>query len=123
MYTITTTRYFDASHGLRNFKGSDEAIHPHRWRVDVVLASNTVDASGCVADFHDVDALIDNVVTPFRGKSFNDVLPFTDISPSAENISRYFFKMLSTKLNKNGVTVARVSVYEGEHHFASFWES
>ncbi|MBI4126144.1 MAG: 6-carboxytetrahydropterin synthase [Deltaproteobacteria bacterium] len=120
MYEITVTRYFTAKHGLRNFKGGDEPIHEHEWRVDVTLTSSTVDASGCVADFHDVDRAIDEAIAPFRNHSFNDIPPFDRVSPSAENIARHLFDALFPQLATGTCSLHRIAAWEDATHCATY---
>ena len=122
MYEICITRHFEASHGLRQLKGEYEPIHHHHWRMDVLIDAPKVDASGCVADFHEIDATIDRVIAPFCNRIFNDVPPLTITSPSTENIAHYFFGLLSKTINKDRLRVRRVTLWEEPHHSASYYE-
>lgn len=120
MFEIKVVRYVIASHGLRNYKGEDEPIHEHNWRIEVEAASEMLDESGCCIDFHEVDRALDSAMAPFKEKSFNSVSPFDQLSPSAENIAKHLFEVLSKALTTRRVWITRVTACEDDAHRASF---
>ena len=122
MFEVKVVRYVQAAHGLRNYRGEDEPIHEHHWRIEVEAASQVLDESGCCIDFHEVDRAFDRAMLPFKEKSFNDAPPFDELSPSAENIAKYLFEVLSEELTTDRVQITRVTACEDDAHRASYSE-
>jgi 6-pyruvoyltetrahydropterin/6-carboxytetrahydropterin synthase len=86
-FEITTTREFSAAHQLRIYDGSLEPLHGHNWRVKVAVASADLDSIGVVMDFHELERLIDAIITPWHNRHLNEVEPFITLNPSAENVA------------------------------------
>ncbi len=42
----------------------------------------------------------------------NDLAPFDEINPSAENIAKFFYDRVSRGIGANGVRVAEVKIWE-----------
>ena len=56
----------------------------------------------------------------------NDLKPFDEINPSAENLARYFFEQTSDQLHEmtsGRVRVKDCTVYETNTSFARYYES
>ena len=88
MFEITRERTFSASHQLRNYNGRCERLHGHNWRVKVCVASKTLDESGMVIDFHELDVMMQRAIERFDHRHLNDVSDFEVANPSAENIAQ-----------------------------------
>lgn len=123
MYELIVTRCYRIGHGLRNFKGADEPIHFHDWRIEVRIAAEKLDASGCAIDFHEIDALLDKILQPFVGKAFNDIPPFDRESPSAEKVAEYLYRSLADKINAPGRRLTSVTAGEDPEHCAAYISS
>jgi 6-pyruvoyltetrahydropterin/6-carboxytetrahydropterin synthase len=55
----------------------------------------------------------------------NDVAPFTELNPSAENLAKYFYEETGTRLKQvtNGrVSVKQVTMYETDTSNATYYE-
>ena len=122
MFSLEVTQRFYASHGLYDFRGEDEAIHEHHWKVVVFAEAETLDISGCAIDFHEVDHQLNQLLQPFQGGCFNGHAPFDVLSPSAENIAQYFFTALSKIFNNDRVRITRFTACEDDEHCASYSE-
>ena len=88
-FEIRTTRHFSAAHALRLYDGSLEPIHGHNWTVEVAVASPSLDPIGVVMDFHELERLVDEVISPWHNRHLNDAEPFANgkLNPSAENVA------------------------------------
>jgi 6-pyruvoyltetrahydropterin/6-carboxytetrahydropterin synthase len=86
-FQIRTTRRFCAAHQLRLYDNSLEPVHGHNWKVCVTVQSPKLDAIGVVIDFHELERLIDQIISPFHNRHLNEVPPFDQINPSAENVA------------------------------------
>ena len=86
-FTISTTREFAAAHQLRLYDGSMEPLHGHNWRVRVTVAAAKLDAIGVVMDFHELEQIVDRIISNWHNRHLNDVADFKELNPSAENVA------------------------------------
>lgn len=93
-YEITVRDEFSASHQLRLYDGTLEPIHGHNWTVFVTLAADQLDSIGVVLDFHVLERRLKKVISPFQDRHLNEVAPFTELNPSAENVALYISRSL-----------------------------
>jgi 6-pyruvoyltetrahydropterin/6-carboxytetrahydropterin synthase len=107
--SITTTTHFCASHQLRLYDGVMEELHEHDWGVKVTVAAPRLDEIGVVMDFHDLTRRLETILLPMRGRRLNDLAPFADRNPSAENVAIHLADSL---VLPPSVTLAAVEVWE-----------
>ncbi len=69
--------------------GVREELHGHDWRVTVTLRGPRLDEEDLLVDFHLVEALLRDVVSPFSGRTINGTPPFDRLHPTAERIAEY----------------------------------
>src|SRR5687768_16689846 len=116
-FEIATTRHFAAAHQLRLYDGSLEPLHGHNWRVKVTVSAPHLDAIGVVMDFHELERLVDEVVTPMHNRHLNDLPPFRSANPSAENVAVHVARSLRLP---DVVGLVSVEVWETEENSAVF---
>lgn len=117
-FQINTTRTFAAAHQLRLPDGSLEPLHGHNWRVKVTVSSPTLDAMGCVMDFHELEKLVDLILAPLHNRHLNEVAPFIDkLNPSAENVAFHIARSLALP---GRVRLERVEVWETNENSAVY---
>jgi 6-pyruvoyltetrahydropterin/6-carboxytetrahydropterin synthase len=112
MYEIIVEKHFDSAHFLRGYKGKCENIHGHRYTVRVRLKADRLNAIGLAYDFTDVKRYLAEIIARFDHTSLNDVPPFDQINPSAENIARTIYDELKLKLSGEPVTISAVEAWE-----------
>lgn len=112
-YHITVEAHFAAAHAIRLPDGSLETLHGHDWRVWVTVERAELDAIETVMDFHDLQALLETIIAPWRQQNLNDVPPFADgnINPTAERVAWYVADRLIDALPE-AVTLVDVKVEE-----------
>jgi 6-pyruvoyltetrahydropterin/6-carboxytetrahydropterin synthase len=98
MYVVCVEASYDSAHYLRNYKGKCERLHGHHYVVQVALATETLDKAGLAFDFVDVKRHLRALSEHLDHQNINDLPPFTDLEPSAENQARYFFDELKRRL-------------------------
>ena len=111
MFEVTVEQDFASAHALRNYKGACENVHGHNWKVQVVIAGETLDDAGMLIDFLDVKRMMDAIVARLDHQFLNDVPPFDVKNPSAENLAEHFFEKLAEGLS-GPVRVKEVKVWE-----------
>ncbi len=114
MFEITRERSFSASHQLRNYKGRCERLHGHNWRVRVTLSTASLDASGMVIDFHELDELMQKAIEPFDHRHLNEVSVFQKDNPSAENIAKAIGDSVRDDLEGRPIHMKHCDVWEND---------
>ena len=125
MFEITVEAGFSSGHYLRNYHGKCENPHGHNYRVLVTLAGAELDPSGLLLDFKILKTLLKPVVDYLDHQMINDLPPFTELNPSAENLARYFYQETSRQLiEKTGgrVQVKDCTIFETDTSFARYYE-
>jgi len=77
---------FPAAHRIRiDTAGTREPVHVHHWRVKVCFTAP--DCPHIAAA--DARAWVESWVTRHRGRSLNDVPPYDEVNPTAEEVARH----------------------------------
>ncbi len=137
MYYLKTSAAFDSAHFLSGYKGKCANIHGHRWNIEVLVSSETLNESGqcrgMVIDFGDLKkavrkladsldhALIyeegtlkEKTIEALNEENFK--LAAVPFRPTAECFARYFFQLLS----EDNIPVKSVTVYETPENCAVY---
>lgn len=125
MFEVTVEDSFAAGHYLRNYKGKCENPHGHNYKVRITLAGNQLDKAGLLLDFRELREVMRTVTDRLDHQMINDLEPFTEINPSAENLSKYFYEQTNAKLNtvtSGRVRVKAVTVFETDTTTATYSE-
>jgi 6-pyruvoyltetrahydropterin/6-carboxytetrahydropterin synthase len=97
-------------------------MHGHTWTVRAYWDFTALDASGMGVNFHDLKGALQlQVRDRFDHQHLNDIPPFDDISPTAENLAKEVFGLLSGSFD-TGSVLARVEVWEGPESCAAYRE-
>lgn len=123
MFEIAVEQTFAAAHALRGYKGKCEHIHGHNYRVRVTLEGEQVDASGLLVDFVDLKRLLRRSIEYLDHRFVNELPPFDQLNPTAENMARYFFDELERALGEEGfagVRLKEVTVWETDTSLATY---
>ena len=98
MYVVSVQSHYDSAHFLRNYKGKCEKLHGHRYVVELALATEQLDSSGLAFDFVDVKRHLRELTEHLDHENLNELFPFTEIEPSAENQARYIHDTMKERL-------------------------
>ncbi len=120
MWEISTETVVAAAHRLRDTTGEGERLHGHNWRIRAVVRATELDAPGWVLDFNHVAAVLRELVEPYEHAFLNEVPPFDDLNPTAENLARVVADALAIKLDDGRARVARVEVWENDACCAAY---
>ena len=108
MYVVSVQAHYDSAHRLRKYRGKCERLHGHRYVVEVALATEELDEAGLAFDFVEVKRHLRALADRLDHTNLNEIPPFTDIEPSAENQARYFYEELKKRLPEE---MARALLY------------
>jgi 6-pyruvoyltetrahydropterin/6-carboxytetrahydropterin synthase len=114
-YEVQVEAGFEAAHFLRQFRGGPEPLHGHSWRVEATLVSATLDEDGIAVDFGAAKQALQALADRFDTTLINDVPPFDETNPTAENVARHFLEALARRLADAPARVVAVTVHEGPH--------
>ena len=113
MFEVSVEQTFAAGHALRNYKGKCENVHGHNYRVRITIQGEQLDSTGLLVDFLDVKREMSAAIEYLDHNFINDLPPFDEINPSAENIAKYFYDRVRDGLEHGTpVRVAEVEVWE-----------
>ena len=125
MFEITVEAGFSSGHYLRNYHGKCENPHGHNYRVLVTLAGEELDEAGLLLDFKLLKTLLRPVVERLDHLMINDIAPFTELNPSAENLARYFYQQTAKQLEEmtgGRVRVKDCTIFETDTTTATYYE-
>jgi 6-pyruvoyltetrahydropterin/6-carboxytetrahydropterin synthase len=116
MYEVTVEAGFSSGHYLRNYHGKCENPHGHNYKVRVTLAGRELDQTGLLLDFKLLKNVLRPVIDRIDHQMLNDIEPFIQLNPSAENIARFFYDQTNQQLAE--ITAGRVRVKD-----CTIWET
>ena len=125
MFEVTVEAGFSSGHFLRNYKGKCENPHGHNYKVKVTLRGETLDQAGLLLDFRELKQVMRPVIERLDHQMINDLVPFTEINPSAENLARYFFAETNRQMDEmtsGRVRVKDCTVFETDTTSATYFE-
>lgn len=120
MYEVTIQQHFDAAHALRGYGGRCENLHGHRYQVAVCLTAEELDEVGLAYDFTKLrEVLQGKVLSRLDHTNLNEIYPFDQINPSAENIARFIYEQLADALPQ--AHIRWVQVWESPDAWATYY--
>lgn len=132
---------FDAAHRVPGHENKCKHLHGHRYEVELTCEAAHLDNLGRVVDFgvmknivgQWIDDNLDHNVILFLNDPLVDILNSSSATtrsvftmhaiPTAENIAELIFVTAGKLLQKCGVSVRNVRVWETPNCFADYYES
>jgi 6-pyruvoyltetrahydropterin/6-carboxytetrahydropterin synthase len=125
MYEVYVDESFAAAHNLRGYKGKCEDLHGHNYKVRVTLHGKELDRAGLLLDFKLLKQVMRPVIERLDHQMLNELEPFTELNPSAENIARYFYDQTNEQLaemTSGRVRVKDCTIWETDTTTATYYE-
>ncbi len=121
-FTVRVEARFEAAHYLREYRGISEPLHGHSYKVeaDVAAKGGVVDQDAIAVDFISAKRKLETLAKKLDYGCINDVPPFTEINPSAENIAAWFYRELSTAVADENAIVRAITIWEGPVNSVTF---
>ncbi|MDQ6678727.1 MAG: 6-carboxytetrahydropterin synthase QueD [Acidobacteriota bacterium] len=116
MFEVSIDEVFPAGHALRNYHGKCENVHGHNYRVRVTAAGPSLDGTGLLVDFAELKRLVRAVKERLDHQFLNDLPPFDEINPSAENIAKHFYDEIKPALSQ----LTEVKIWETDVSCATY---
>jgi 6-pyruvoyltetrahydropterin/6-carboxytetrahydropterin synthase len=95
-------------------------MHGHRYTIKVKVSAKKLNEIGLAYDFTDLKRHLDDILARYDHICLNDVKPFDNINPSAENIASAIYNELKEKLSAQDVTLTAVEAWETPEQGVSF---
>lgn len=118
-WELKVVKSFAAAHFLREYQGSCERLHGHNYRIEATIESNKLDKVGFVTDFRELKGMLKTLLDRLDHQCLNEIEPFDQINPSAENIACWISEGLNRQL-PDGIRVKKLAVWETEGCSAVF---
>ena len=119
MYLISVEDHFEAAHFLRGYRGKCEKLHGHRYKVVVRLEVNRLDKNGMAYDFTVLKRQLAATINRYDHRCLNDVSPFDNGNPTAENIAFTVYSELLPLIHKK-VKLDSVEIWESPESCAVY---
>jgi 6-pyruvoyltetrahydropterin/6-carboxytetrahydropterin synthase len=125
MFEVSVEDSFAAGHALRGYRGKCENPHGHNYKVRITLSGEQLDSVGLLYDFKDLKQAMNHIIDRLDHQMLNDIEPFRQLNPSAENMAKYFYDEANRHLCQatNGrVKVKQVKIWETDTTTATYFE-
>jgi 6-pyruvoyltetrahydropterin/6-carboxytetrahydropterin synthase len=120
MYQVSVESHFEAAHFLKGYKGKCENIHGHRYKVIVNIQTSKLNDIGLAYDFVELKKHLNEILGKFDHNCLNDLPPFKEENPSAENIARTIYDRLKPAFNKDPLLL-NVQVWESPENCVTYF--
>ena len=122
MFELRVESEFSSSHQLRGYEGKCENLHGHNWKVEMHVKGAGLNNIGLLIDFKELRKILNHVVNPLDHVFINEIKPFDEINPSAENIAKYIYQKAKDELKGKNVDIYKICVYETPKSMAIYYE-
>jgi len=121
-YLLKVVTDFAAAHTLKGYPGDCAKMHGHNWKVEVEVLATALDEVGIGMDFKTIRKHTKELCDYLDHEYLNELEPFREINPTAENIAAYIYKELGKTLNTETTSVAAVTIWETERACVRYTE-
>jgi 6-pyruvoyltetrahydropterin/6-carboxytetrahydropterin synthase len=114
VYELTVDSHFSSAHCLREYRGPCARLHGHTWKVSVTIGASSLDDVGIGMDFEDIASVLDGITGRFDHQNLNDLDLFRDMNPTAENLAKIIYDLMTEKIDTDRYSVLSVTVAESD---------
>ena len=122
MFKLVVKKEFSSAHILHGHPGNCKRMHGHNWLVEAEVQGDNTNEIGMVIDFKDIKNNLKEIISMLDHQFLNDLEPFTDENPTAENISKYIYKELSNNINTDNIKVSKIKLWETNNSAVTYTE-
>ena len=122
MFKLIVKKEFSAAHILHGHPGDCKRMHGHNWLVEAEVRGSNTNEIGMVIDFKDIKNNLQGIIDKLDHQYLNDIEPFTNENPTAENISKYIYKELSKNINTDNIKVSEIKLWETSNSAVTYTE-
>ena len=120
-YSLSVSGHFSAAHTLADCPPCDR-LHGHTWKVQATWIFSDLDNKGMGENFSVLKGALKSLILDrYDHAHLNELEPFTQADPTAENLAKAFFLILREQFDPGpSGTIQRVEVWEGENSCAAY---
>lgn len=122
-YQLKIVTDFASAHTLRDYPGACSRMHGHNWKVEVEVIATSLDEVGMGIDFKEIKKRTKQVTAELDHRYINEIKPFDEINPTAENIAAYLYRGIGELINNDRVRVASVTLWETDRACVRYAET
>lgn len=122
MFELTIINAFEAAHSIRNYPGKCNRLHGHNWKVEVTVKGTKLDKLGMLIDFGDLKSEVTKVLDNLDHYYINEVSPFCEINPTAENLAKYIYDELIKNDIFKTIKLQSIKVWESPNSAVAYME-
>ena len=108
-----------AFHAMPDRPGPESELHPHDYRIDVVISRSGLD-EGMVCDLDVVDAELERVADSIRDRDLAEIRPGDEPSVTVEVFARWVHASLADAVRAAGGEALSVRVWESPVAFGGY---
>jgi len=113
-YQLKVVTDFASAHTLRDYPGACSRMHGHNWKVELEAVATQLDDIGMGVDFKVMKQAAREVSAELDHQYLNELEPFKEINPTAENIAAYMYREISVRINSETIKVTALTLWETE---------
>ena len=122
-YTLKVLTDFASAHTLRDYPGACSRMHGHNWKVELEVEASQLNEIGIAIDFKQMKKAANDVCDQLDHRYLNELEPFTEINPTAENIAAYLYGEISKHINNEHIKVSALTLWETERACVRYQEN
>lgn len=119
-YEVGTWSSVRAFHRFPGAEGAEAELHPHDYRVEVVVGRTELDYRGMVCDLDVLEAALSEVVKRVEGIDLEAIRPASADAVTVEIFARWAHAALAEPLRREGAESLSVRVWESETAFGGY---
>jgi 6-pyruvoyltetrahydropterin/6-carboxytetrahydropterin synthase len=104
-------------------EAANPAGHGHNYVMEVTLAGTPDPVTGMILDLKELKQILnEEIVEPFDHRFLNyEAPPFDRVVPTAENIAIESWNRLAPRLDRNGVRLHAIRLYETDDLYVDYF--
>jgi 6-pyruvoyltetrahydropterin/6-carboxytetrahydropterin synthase len=101
-------------------EGPEGELHPHDYRIDVVVGRRELDEHGMVCDLDTLRAALQAIASRIEGRDLEEIRPPTAKAVTVEVLARWAHQNLIPTLQQAGGDTLAVRVWESDSDFGGY---
>jgi len=114
-YIIKVVSQFSAAHVLHGYDGPCSRLHGHNWQVEAEVVATKLNNAGIAIDFKVIRRALKQIIDRVDHQFLNEIPPFTEINPTAENVAAWFYQEIGPLLNSDDIRVIAINLWETDN--------
>jgi 6-pyruvoyltetrahydropterin/6-carboxytetrahydropterin synthase len=119
-FQVGTSRNVRALHVMPGMEGPEGDLHPHDYRLDIVVEREALDERGMVCDLEVLDAALQEAAGRVEGQNLEAIRPEEAEAVTVEVFARWLHDELAEPVRLAGGESLTVRVFESDSAFGGY---